>query len=212
MIARPGFVVGIALLLVAAVVSMWQHRVTATRLRSVRADTLLCERLAGEMRAIRELPRFAVLEAEPEDTIIDHIVRAAAAASIESRAISRIQPAPPIPTGAYEVRAVRTDVNNVTLRQVIQFMHQLAADERGITVRDLRMTEPPAARRGGNEEIWDVELTLTQLIFSPNSRPSPSLVPSSSTSAPAHEPARHLAEHSATAAGTAGGRRLHDSG
>jgi hypothetical protein len=159
-------------LLIITASAFWKYRASAAALASTARDTEQCAHIAEEITALRELPQLAVLEAESDETIINHIVDAAENASIKSRSIARIQPDPFVSLGesSYRIRPVRTDVNQVTLEQLISFAHRLVDEKRGLTVRDLRLSHPVRERAPSALEMWNIELTLTQLIFSPNSR------------------------------------------
>lgn len=170
-----------AVLAVLAGFSVWRLAGRQAELENAAADTRRCAQLAADIQALRELPQFAVLEAESDETTATRIEEAARAAALPGhkpglpgRAITLIQPQSPqrLSDSPYQVRPYRIDLVGVTLEQLVVFAHHLADESRGMTVRDLRMRDASVDSDQRGRELWDVELTLTQLIFSPNSRPS----------------------------------------
>lgn len=171
---KPTFILcSFTVLVVAAAVSFWQSRAYSTSLATEQEDANTCRELAAEISALRELPQFAVLEAESVETIFGHIEQAADSASLGS-ALVRIQPSTPSYVGdsAYRIRPIRMELQAVTMEQIVRFAHQLVDENRGMTVRDLEFWQVRGDRQSAPEESWNAELTLTQLIFSPMRRQS----------------------------------------
>ena len=61
-----------------------------------------------------------------------------------------------------------------TMVAILKFCEALRDEQTGTIVRDLRLTQPEARQRaqqrGGEQEKWGVEMTLTQMIFSPKNK------------------------------------------
>jgi hypothetical protein len=137
-------------------------------------DARTCRDLASEMTALRELPQFAVLEAESVETIFGHIQRAVESALLPPKSLVRVQPSAPSYLGdsSYRIRPIRLELEEVTMRQLITFAHHLVDENRGLTVRDLEFWHAGTDSSSAPGERWSAELTLTQLIFSPMTRHS----------------------------------------
>jgi hypothetical protein len=170
---QSGLAFVFASLLVAAVFSYWQSRAVSATLAAEQRDARACVDLAAEIEELRALPQFAVLEEESEETILGHIEQAAESVSLQS-ALVGIQPIPLSYLGdsPYRIRAIRLDLRSVSLEQIVSFAHQLADENRGMTIRDLEFWQFGADRRRTGPELWNAKLTLTQLIFSPMRRQS----------------------------------------
>ena len=171
-------------LFIVALSSYWRLSSSSAELELEARDTGRCAQLAADIKALRELPRFAVLEATSAEMTAKRIEEAASVSRLPGRAISLIRPQSPfrLSDSPYQVRPYRIELTAVTLQQLIAFAHHLADESRGMTVRDLRIRDASRDSNRRGPELWSVELTLTQLIFSPNSRQSISSRPSVSRS------------------------------
>jgi hypothetical protein len=135
-------------------------------------DVRECRRLLAEIAALQELPPFAALEADSQNGIRQRIEQATQTARIPEASLVRIQPQPPIRLNDSEYRlwSTKLELSNVTLQQLVTFSHALADEERGLTVRDLRLWSNSNDSTAGSHEPWSAEINLTQVTFFPTSR------------------------------------------
>jgi len=87
---------------------------------------------------------------------------------IDPRSARRIGDTP------YEEQPTRVELRELTLEQIVSFLSKVVREERGTEVTELRLK--PARTGGvnaedspvsGQVELWDAEVTLTALAFSP---------------------------------------------
>ena len=144
----------------------------AAALRNAAAEVRECRTLVAQIAELQELPQFAALEADTPQTIRQRIEEATRQARLPAGALVRIEPRSPVRLGdsEYRVWATRLELSNVTLEQITVFSHALLDEERGLTVRDLRLWSLANESTAGTGETWSAEATLTQVTFSPKSR------------------------------------------
>ncbi len=123
--------------------------------------------LVADIQRLRQQPRVASLEVEPPSQIAVRVSAALQAAEIPTASLIRVDPQPAVRQGRspYQLRATQIELQEVSLEQVIRFAHHLGDERQGMTVRDLFLSEPRTESASG--EVWDAEVTLTQMIFSP---------------------------------------------
>lgn len=143
----------------------------AAAMREASEELRQCQTLVAEIAELQELPQFAALEADTPKTIRERIEQATLAARLPAGALVRIEPRSPVRLGnsQYRVWPTRLELSNVTLQQITTFSHALVDEERGLTVRDLRLWSNISESTAGGRETWSAEATLTQVTFSPKS-------------------------------------------
>lgn len=156
-------------LLIAANIYGWQelnrsHHAAA----AARSNLAACERLAVSIKSLKQKPALArSLQHEMTD-LIRRIEEAATSASIPLERLVRIDPQTPKRLGnsSYQEHAAILDIDGVSLRQLITFLHLLASNESGLDAQNIQLIAPrdPAAL-----EQWNCGLVLTYLIYSPTS-------------------------------------------
>lgn len=160
--------VGFALL-IAANIYGWQeldrshHAVSAAR-----ANLATCERLAVSIKALKQKPALArSLQHEMTD-LIRRIEEAATSANIPLDRLVRIDPQTPKRLGnsSYQEHSAILDLDGVTLRQLITFLHLLASNESGLDAQNIQLLAP---RENATSDQWNCGLVLTYLIYSPTS-------------------------------------------
>lgn len=130
---------------------------------------------AGSLERSRELvSRIALLREEPaiasaEDVGVQelgaHVESAMGRAGVASGRLEGIYPQPSRRLGTlpYELKPTTVSLRAVTLRQLLVFLHELM-QRPGLNVSDLSLTTPSGGEAG---QGWDVQATLTYLIFTP---------------------------------------------
>ncbi len=149
--------------------SCWNYYRASAASANQAADGLLeCQRLLEELNRNRNAPRIASLAVESPDRIADRIASAAQNADLPAYAILSIDPQAPARLGrsAYQVRATQIVLQDAQLWQVAGFVQGLEEPQSGMLVRDLAINRGRSEGAAG-QELWNVRLTLTQMIFSP---------------------------------------------
>ena len=163
----------VALLTVVAAVQTFFAYV-ASRQQVLRAEERAAQvtQVAAEIRRLREVPTFAAVGADSQRSIARRIEEALRESGLSEDHVLRIQPPnQPYRLGdsPYQVYPTRIELQNITLPQLVDFAYALHDASKGLTVTDMRLWEPRSAS-GVGAERWSVEVTLTQLAFSPKTR------------------------------------------
>jgi len=149
--------------------SSWSVYLSAWRAAKASSDAFNeCDQLAVQLEQFRTSPRIASLEVEQPDRIAARVTFAAAEAQLSPLAILSVDPQSPVRIGRtpYQIRATQIVLQNMSLGQVASFASGLEEAEAGTFVRDLVLSRSKSASEDGNE-LWNVRMTLTQMIFSP---------------------------------------------
>ena len=129
---------------------------------------LECQQLLEEIEGFRNAPRIASLEVEPPDRIAARVTTAAADSNLAPNSIVSVDPQTAIRMGRtdYQIRATQIALQNASLKQVADFVTGLEEPSSGMVVRDVSLNRSNSQSEDGIE-LWNVRLTLTQMIFSP---------------------------------------------
>lgn len=129
-----------------------QARRSAARIEAVRRDTVV----AGGLRPERELRR--------------RIDEAAERAGIAPEGLETIQDQSGRRVGntGYEERPTQVVIHEVSLQQAVTFLHAVAGESPGVTVKTIRLTAP---REQDTADRWTAEATLTFLAQAPRRTP-----------------------------------------
>ena len=127
-----------------------------------------CNRLVKDIEGFRSAPRIASLEVEPPDRIAARVTSAVADGKLSTSSILSVDPQTPVRIGRteYQIRATQIVLQNASLEQVAAFVTGLEEASEGMIVRDLLLNRSPSQGENGLE-LWNVRLTLTQMIFFP---------------------------------------------
>jgi hypothetical protein len=125
-------------------------------------------RISNELKQFRTAPRVASLEVEPPDRIAARVSSAAKEANLSPYSILSVDPQLPVRLNrtAYQIRATQVVLQNISLAQIAGFASGLEDASSGMIVRDLALNRSVTASEN-DSELWNVRLTLTQMIFSP---------------------------------------------
>ena len=157
------------LVLAMAVVTAWSHgklQESRDAAAATSRDLSDCRRLAADIRRLRQQPAVASGRELQVAELAQRIERAAVDAGVSPQAIVRIAPesARRLSETPYRERPTRVDLRGVSLRQLVGFLHRLSAAGPDLQARHLRVSAP---RTSGASALWNVELTLSQLIYTP---------------------------------------------
>lgn len=167
---RTRLLVVVALVLLALITlnqvgAAWQ---AAAGLQADHSDLTLLRGQLTEIRELSDAPTIAALQVESPELIPNRIDQALARAGLTSRAFAGHTPAEPRRMGMSEfvLRTVDISLNGCTVAQIAAFAQAMREDADGTVVRDLQLHSPS---QQGRRELWDCELVLTQVVFSPKS-------------------------------------------
>ena len=161
----------IAMLVIGIIIAVLSVRSTLRQsedLRQRQAEALDFNQKIAEIQQLADVRPVAALEFEPPDQIGRRVSAAMSAASIPESTMRSTTPMLPARIGqtAYQARRTTVRLEAITTKQMLDFCDAIVAGAEGLTVSDLRMSDPTDARNGSLEQ-WDVELTLTQMSYSP---------------------------------------------
>ncbi len=127
-----------------------------------------CLKLVRDIEGFRSAPRIASLEFEPPDRIAARVTKAAGDSQVSPASIVSVDPQAAVRIGRteYQQRATQIALQNASLEKIAGFVTGLEELSEGMAVRDLSLNRSPSEGDNG-EELWNVRLTLTQMIFSP---------------------------------------------
>lgn len=111
------------------------------------------ERIAGKMSSTAQIAQSV------EAAMLDAEIPAANLVRIEPRSAIRFEKTP------FLQQPSHLELRDVTMQQLIRFLYALSTKNR-LEATDLRLHAPHAAPESG-PEIWNVELVLTNTIYSP---------------------------------------------
>jgi len=121
---------------------------------------------AGRIASLREAPRLATERVRPNDELLSEVRASLEKAGIPLERWVGNDPAAPVrvPKSPYKRLAVRLLLENVMLRQLVQFAYDLTEQDGALSVPRIRLS----AARAESEDAWDVDLTVAYLIYAPS--------------------------------------------
>lgn len=131
-----------------------------------------CRELAGQIHDLRAQPLRAGLWAHSRTELAERIEESANNAQVPFAHVMRIDPlgARRIDNTAYLQQATSVQLESITLKQLVTLVSSLTESDGGLQVPAIRLlVSKNAPRASTGAEIWDAEVTLTYLIFSPTS-------------------------------------------
>lgn len=153
-----------------ALVGVWQQYANA-RSEAVqsRERTMSCRQLASELMAMRDRPTFVASEICDVTALTGMIGGARIKAGLEENRIDLVDPrqAERLRDSPYLVRPVSIALRGLTLRQAATFIHSLSDPNQGMWVSQMRLSPTRHEAAPAAAELWNTELLLTQLVFSP---------------------------------------------
>ncbi|TWU58428.1 hypothetical protein Poly51_12060 [Rubripirellula tenax] len=162
-----GIVVGI--LGIYSMLAVLDAGAAGDRLRGAQADLDEMTTKIAQIDRLKDAPRVAALSLESPSEITNRISDAREAAGLPQSSLMREQPTDPQRIGRsdFELRVTTIQLAPSTLPQILKFCEALRDEQTGTLVRDLRLSLPQNSASRGNQEVWEAEMALTQMIFSP---------------------------------------------
>ncbi|MCC9599466.1 hypothetical protein LOC67_02755 [Stieleria sp. JC731] len=158
----------VGLLSLYAVSAVSEVRQKSQRLQNGQADLIELRQKLSQIQALSDKPSIAALQIQAADELLNRIYTAIADAGLPERMLSTQSPSAPqrIDRSDYMLQSVSIKLNRATVPQITAFCDELEDASTGSLVRDMKLTSPT---RQGNRELWDCQLILTQITFSPKS-------------------------------------------
>ena len=127
---------------------------------------------AEEIEEIRNRPILATTVIEEVGSLTRRLTTARNAAAIDPQASDLVDPQSPVRLGdsAYRQRPVAIDLRGLKLSQVVRFTDALTDRDDGMWVNQIRLTPVRSESSESDTELWNVELVLTQVNYSPKSQ------------------------------------------
>lgn len=124
---------------------------------------------AAEITQMRDRPAFAATAMEDVSALTTRIAGARRTADIAAQAVDLVDPRSPQRSGdsPYLLRPVAINLRGLRLPQVVQFTAALTDRQAGMWVNQLRLAPVRRDAEQDEPELWNVDLTLTQVVFSP---------------------------------------------
>jgi hypothetical protein len=161
----------VALSLVAACASsVWYRWTMENRLATERENLLACQTAARQILDLRQQKQRALLKTKPSEELNRKIAAWAQEAGIEAKGIARIEPqeARRVGDSQYLEQVTELEVLSAPLASVIRLAQLAEQSEDSPKLTDLRLS-PPRITAEDQAEVWNAEVALTYLIYSPKS-------------------------------------------
>ncbi|MCA9234849.1 MAG: hypothetical protein KDA44_05235 [Planctomycetales bacterium] len=153
----------------------WRYGERRTAFRETQASLQRCTGLAAQIRILRDRPDQAASESRSEQALAEAIERAVKEAGVGIQQIARIEPQPPRRVGEtdYLEHATAVQLDGVTLAQLATWLTRLKqGDLQQLRVSSARIVAPFQTTESAGPETWNVEVTLTYLVYLPKN-PAP---------------------------------------
>lgn len=161
-----GIIVGLAILVVLAM-DRWNSKRAAAQ--TATANVEACRQLAMQIANLKARPSRAALESRSTTDFTQRVEKAAQNAGLAQDSILRIDPQPArrVEDTTYLEQPTTLELRDISLQHLTTFLLALTADDSSPIVSALRLTVPRQQATRGEGEPWHAEVTLTHLIFSP---------------------------------------------
>lgn len=160
-------------LLVVLVLGTYISRVSADkRARTHKEDLVDCRSMAAQINRLRTVKQRALLKTKPADELNRKIASWAGLAEIQADRLVRIEPREPRRIGDtdYLEQVSELEIMQTELPKLIKLAQTAERSEDGLKVSAMRLSLPRSEVGREGIELWNVELTLTYLIYSPTSK------------------------------------------
>jgi HPt (histidine-containing phosphotransfer) domain-containing protein len=148
---------------------LWQFQKNQSAAMNAARDLEACVNAASRIHTLRQRPSLAGLEQLQSTELSRRIEQATRSANIDpARSLLRIVPESPRRLGdsPYKEAPTQVSLRQVTMQQLIGFLYTLTPSDSGLQARSLRLSVP---RQTDSSDDWEVEATITYLIYSPQS-------------------------------------------
>lgn len=163
--------VSVAVLMLLVCIASWSyytmasHRSTAHRSAQELTD---CVELVAQIKAIDQQPKRAQSDVLAHTDLTQRIEQAADLSGIDAVNLTRIASSPPrrLAKLPYEERPTSIALGDVTLPQLVEFMHRLGDQAEGLWIKNISLHAPRGEEVG---DRWMADTTISYLIYIPSS-------------------------------------------
>jgi hypothetical protein len=123
-------------------------------------------RCAQKIQECRGRPVMAADHQKLDAEMASTIEKCAGAAGVDKKQIVRIthDPAQRYMDTAYKEKPTQVILRDVSLKQLVIFLHGILSGELGLQAKTMRLSAPSVDDAGA---AWEAELTLTYMIYDP---------------------------------------------
>lgn len=120
----------------------------------------------AKISAFRRQPTIAAASDDIAGEVETLIESFAHSAGIESASLARITPEPAqrLADSDYKAKPTRVRMTDVTLEQLVAFLHGLVSTHAGVTTQSIHIRAPRPDDVG---KLWITEIVLTYLVYDP---------------------------------------------
>lgn len=158
----------LALVLLALLASWGYYSMASQRGSAQRSMQELtdCIDLVAKIKAIDQEPKRAQSGVLAHTDLTQRIERAAGSSGIGSDRLDRIDAAAPrrLAKLPYEERPTSVVLKDVTLSQLVEFLHRLGNQAGGLWIKDIALHAPRGEEVGDH---WVADVTISYLIYTP---------------------------------------------
>jgi type II secretory pathway pseudopilin PulG len=159
-------IIGVAATLVLSGWAMVGRAGARSRARQAQDDLQACRQLQDKIGQLNNLSSRASEGARLPEETRSAIEAARKAANMSEQSLLRITDEPPRPineTGYKEI-ATQATLRNVTLEELVRFMHHLSAEPTALTIKSIWLRAPQETKPG---DRWGAEMSMAYLVFEP---------------------------------------------
>lgn len=152
--------------------SYFHRGAAANRLETDLDNLAVCQHTAEKISHLRQQKQRAQLQTKPTSELNRKIETWAGEVGIEPKRLARVEPQEPRRVGdtQYLEQVTELELMGVTLEQVVRLAQLAEGSDEGMKFNSLRISPPrSAAPAEGEPEMWNAEVALTYLIYSPKS-------------------------------------------
>jgi hypothetical protein len=119
----------------------------------------------ARIELLRHAPHLAVERQRPNDELLAKVQEAIGDADLPTESWVGNDPQPPvrIPRSPYKRLSVRLVFEEITLRHLVQFAYHLTEADATLSIPHFRLSAP----RAQSGETWNVDMTVSYLIYAP---------------------------------------------
>jgi len=159
------------MLAMGAIAVVWQvnwMRQQREQARYAAEDLFACQKIAESIASLREQPAVASEKDMGVQALGRRIETASRQAHLSGSFLEGVFPQSPRRLGdtPYVTKPTELRLRGVAFRPLLIFLYHLT-DESGLDVRAIRLSSP---RGDAADDVWDTEVTLSYMIYSPSSR------------------------------------------
>lgn len=168
-------ILGAALLIFINLIAFQLYRSQRQAAMQAADELIVCRKLIADIQAMQQKPSLTAANPLQTSELTRRIEQAGQAAGFltgPNGNLVRIWPEPArqVAQSPFQQRPTRIVLRQVSLKQVIQFMHRLTENDPTLRWQNIRLSAPRGEETG---DRWSVEATLVYDVFVPPSSQTP---------------------------------------